>query len=209
MSPILSPARVVGPLALAVEPTLDIEPDRCSCAAASILAAADALVPLLSSGTAIDARALRAAMETAFRGSDADGLWVWKDAYEAAEVAAVLMLRKFGPALRRQSKDAGGRIDPSAMVRAMEAIASLLPSHTRRSEESQAFQQFSTPLPIGAVAAYAAAIQPNEFVLEPSAGTGLLAIHAKMAGARLILNELAATRAELVETLYDLQGHAP
>ena len=29
---------------------------------------------------------LRSAMETAFCGSDAEGAWVWKDAYEACEV---------------------------------------------------------------------------------------------------------------------------
>jgi hypothetical protein len=38
------------------------------------------------------------------------------------------------------------------------------------------FQQFSTPLPMGLAAMAAAQITPRDLVLEPSAGTGLLAI---------------------------------
>ena len=39
-------------------------------------------------------------------------------------------------------------------------------------------------------------------MLEPSAGTGLLAIHAEIARASLALNELAATRADLLGLLF-------
>ena len=52
-----------------------------------------------------------------------------------------------------------------------------------RSEESQALQQFSTPIALGFAAATAAAITPTDLVLEPSAGTGLLAIFAEIGGA--------------------------
>jgi hypothetical protein len=45
----------------------------------------------------------------------------------------------------------------------------------------------------------AAAITPADRVLEPSAGTGLLAILAEIAGGSLILNELAETRADLLD----------
>ncbi len=72
----------------------------------------------------------------------------------------------------------------------------------RRSEESQALQQFSTPIGLAHVAAVAAAITPADLVLEPSAGTGLLAICAELAGARLALNELADTRADLLGRLF-------
>ena len=81
-------------------------------------------------------------------------------------------------------------------------VAALVPSHTRRSEESQALQQFSTPIGLGFVASTAAAITPADLVLEPSAGTGLLAIHAELAGGRLVLNELADTRARLLDCLF-------
>ena len=80
-------------------------------------------------------------------------------------------------------------------------IAGLLPTHTRRSEESQALQQFSTPVPLGLAVSAAAAITPADRVLEPSAGTGLLAILAEIAGGSLVLNELAETRASCSATL--------
>ena len=84
------------------------------------------------------------------------------------------------------------------MLPMLAKIAGLLPTHTRRSEESQAFQQFSTPIALGLAASTAAAITPADLVLEPSAGTGLLAILAELAGGSLVLNELAETRAGLL-----------
>ena len=61
-------------------------------------------------------------------------------------------------------------------------LAALVPSHTRRSEELQALQQFSTPIALGFATATAASIAPSDVVLDPSAGTGLLAIFAELAG---------------------------
>jgi hypothetical protein len=77
-----------------------------------------------------------------------------------------------------------------------------LPTHTRRSEEMERFQQFSTPLPMGLAALAAAQITARDLVLEPSAGTGLLAILAEVAGGGLMLNELADTRADLLRRLF-------
>jgi hypothetical protein len=59
-------------------------------------------------------------------------------------------------------------------------------------------QQFSTPAPIGYLAALAARIAPTDLVLEPSAGTGLLAEFASRANARLVLNEIDPARAEML-----------
>src|SRR3546814_1132455 len=65
-----------------------------------------------------------------------------------------------------------------------------------------AFQQFATPIALGRAASAAAAITPTDRVLEPSAGTGLLAILAELAGGSLMLNELAETRANLLGHLF-------
>ena len=162
----------------------------------AILAAAQSLLPHLERGERIDAALLRRAMEGAFGASDASGLWDWKAAYEACEVATVLFLRKYGKALFRKADS------PAARLSVLSRIVGLLPTHTRRSEESQALQQFSTPLPLGLAALMAAAITPTDRVLEPSAGTGLLAILAATAGGALILNELAETRADLLTALF-------
>lgn len=169
-----------------------------SCDKAAFLAtAATSLLDRLARGQAIDASTLRGVMSTALGGSDAEGAWDWKTAYDACEAATVLFLRKFG---RGMSGRAG---TPAALLAMMAKVAALIPSHTRRSEESQALQQFSTPIALGLAAATAAAIMPADLVLEPSAGTGLLAIFAELAGAGLVLNELAETRAAL------LGGHSP
>ncbi|WP_374321601.1 strawberry notch-like NTP hydrolase domain-containing protein [Brevundimonas sp.] len=164
--------------------------------ASAIIAAAHQLLTLLERGQRIDNANLRIAMETAFEASDTSGAWDWKTAYEACEGATVLFLRKYGRALFRKAGT------PAARLSALSKITGLLPTHTRRSEEAQALQQFSTPVPLGLAAIAAAAITPHDIVLEPSAGTGLLAILAEISGGSLLLNELAETRADLLGQLF-------
>jgi predicted RNA methylase len=164
--------------------------------AGGIAAAAYLLLPDLERGRRIDAVVLREAMERAFGGSDAAGAWDWKTAYDACEAATVLFLRKFGPAIRARAAS------PAALLQMISKVAALLPTHTRRSEESRAMQQFSTPMALGFAAATAAAITPADLILEPSAGTGLLATFAELAGGKLVMNELADTRAALLTFLF-------
>ncbi|BAV50838.1 methylase/helicase [Mesorhizobium loti] len=135
-------------------------------------------------------------MEASFRASDTSGAWDWKTAYDACEAATVLFLRKYGRSLLRKAGSVASALP------LFSRIADLLPTHTRRSEESQALQQFSTPIPLGLAAVSAAAITASDRVLEPSAGTGLLAILAEIAGGSLVLNELAETRAGLLSNLF-------
>ena len=162
----------------------------------ALLAAARLILPTLERGQRLDSKTLRTAMEAAFGASDADGAWDWKSAYDACEAAELIFLRKYGASIATRAASAA---DALAMI---EKIAALAPTHTRRSEESQALQQFSTPLPLGFVAAHALAVHPGELVLDPSAGVGLLAIHAERAGAHLALNELGETRADLLTRLF-------
>lgn len=164
--------------------------------APSVLAAAHYLLEPLERGQRIDATVLRTAMESARGVSDSAGAWDWKTAYDACEAATVLFLRKYGKALFRKAGS------PAARLSAIGKIAALLPTQTRRSEESQALQQFSTPAPLGLAVATAAGITASDIVLEPSAGTGLLAILAEISGATLLLNELAETRADMLGHLF-------
>ena len=83
----------------------------------------------------------------------------------------------------------------------------LEPSHTKRSEAQVRLQQFSTPLTLAYATLRAAAVRPGDVVLEPSAGTGMLAVMAECAlGTRaagaLHLNEIAAVRAGLLAALF-------
>ena len=170
-----------------------------------LLSAARSLMVRLSKGQALTAPVLRDALSGAFHGTDAEGAWVWKDAYDAAEAAIVLFLKHYGMAMRRQA--GAGPQGPAAMLAMLERLAALEPSHTRRSEEQIRLQQFSTPLPLAYAAAQAAMIRPSDRVLEPSADTGMLAVMAycalrENATHRLYLNELAPTRAGLLEHLF-------
>ena len=181
---------------------------------AALLAAATALLPELEAGRALDAKTLREAMSAAFGANDTQGAWVWKDAYEAAEAAMVLFIQRYGRLMRREAGAGPG--SAAAMLAMLETLAALEPSQTRRSEQQLALQQFSTPLPLAYAALQAAAIRPGDIVLEPSAGTGMLAVMAECAlgkhgdGARsgdpLHLNEIAAVRAGLLAGLFE---HAP
>ena len=185
----LSPAvRAAAPIAAPASHAIDT--------AQAVHQAAIQLLPFLEQGKPISTAVLRATMTDSFGGTDAQGFWVWKDAYEALEAAQILFLRRFSSAILSQSAS------PQSALAMMKRIADLVPTHTRRSDESQAMQQLSTPLPLAFVAAHAAAISSSDLILEPSAGTGLLAVHAEIARASLVLNEFAATRANLLGLLF-------
>ena len=164
--------------------------------AIALLRASHSLFDQLRQGLPLRAVVLREAMTHAFGVDDAQGAWTWHDAYEASEAALVLFLRRFASAMRRKADS------PQAMVRMLERLSALEPSHTRRSEEQLARQQFSTPLPMAYAALRAARLRAGDLMLEPSAGTGMLAVLPQAAGIRLHLNELADTRFELLHRLF-------
>ncbi|WP_439486733.1 strawberry notch-like NTP hydrolase domain-containing protein [Blastomonas fulva] len=164
--------------------------------ATAIVTAAHDLLGHLAAGRRIDTPAIRTAMQSAFGASDATGAWSWKTAYEAVEVAQLLFMRRYGPAIHARTAD------PFERLKLVERIARLAPTQTRRSEEMQAYQQFSTPLGLAWVAGFAAGFLPGELVLEPSAGTGLLAVQAELAGCWLAVNEVADMRAALLGSLF-------
>ncbi len=171
----------------------------------ALFAAARTLLPTLEAGRPLDAAILRDAMTGAFGASDAAGAWLWKDAYEAAEAAVVLFLQRYGRAMRQNA--GAGPDGLRRMLAMLEAVAALEPSHTRRSEEQVRLQQFSTPLPLAYATLQAAAVRPGDTVLEPSAGTGMLAVMAQCALGNsaighLHLNEYARTRARLLRVLF-------
>lgn len=79
-------ARTAAPLAAPAPVAIDY--------AQAIHQAATQLLPLLEQGNPVTTSALRATMTESFGGTDAEGLWVWKDAYEALELAEGLILRR-------------------------------------------------------------------------------------------------------------------
>ncbi len=203
-----APAAPARPPAVVPASPIEVPTDpqsKSPSAPSALLAAARTMLPVLEAGRALDARTLRNAMTAAFGASDADGAWLWKDSYEAAEAALVLFLQRYGRAMRREAGAGPG--GSAAMLRMLETLAALEPSQTRRSEQQLKYQQFSTPLPLAYAALQAAMIRPGDVVLEPSAGTGMLAVMAQLAlgtgaAGALHLNEIAAVRAGLLAGLF-------
>jgi len=133
-------------------------------------------------------------MQKEFGGSDAEGKWQWKDAYEAQEVSLVFMLPYYIEHLRN--------LPAMTVLQQFARLESLGLTHTRRSEEAIAMQQFSTPLQLAYVASHCARIRAEDLVLEPSAGTGILARFCSLRGAEVVLNELSDRRRQLLKLLF-------
>ena len=125
---------------------------------------------------------LNAAMAEAYDGSDADGRWTQRDSFEILEHALAHHLQ--------------ARPYPLSKIAHATAACDLLdrlPTHTVRSEDQIEWQQFSTPVDLAAVAVLLADIQPDDVLLEPSAGNGLLVAHCPD-HAGLQLNEYTPVR---------------
>ena len=163
---------------------------------ANILAAARALAASLARSRTLDRRLVAGVMTTAFGASDAEGAWNWRDAYDAIEAATVIQIRRLAPQVARL-EDA-----PAEIVALLAGVSALGLTHSRRSEEQVALDQFSTPPQSAAMTVLAAQVRPGDRVLEPSAGTGLLAVVAEGCGGALSLNEIAPGRAALLDGLF-------
>ncbi|WP_367280203.1 strawberry notch-like NTP hydrolase domain-containing protein, partial [Sphingomonas sp.] len=160
--------------------------------AAQLASVARTLAIRIKSGAAISRRSLGTLMTDMFGGSDASGVWSMRDAYDALELAQVMALLDPAWPVVDGPNDYG-------VLRALEAVGRALPTQSYRSERQLDLQQFSTPLPLAWLAAKAAALRPDDVVLEPSAGTGLLAAFGRRQGCTLVLNERDPSRAAILQ----------
>lgn len=175
---------------------------RSVCKSSALISAGAVLSAHLAKGLVLTSKDLRAAMEQAFGDTDSNGAWIWKDAYEAVEVAQVLFLRRYLPAMRKAAGSA------TSLLGMLKKFSELLPTHTRRNDDSMGLQQFSTPLELAFAVAEAAGLTAADHVLEPSAGTGQLAVFAEARGVTLHLNELSGTRSGILKGLYPAASHS-
>lgn len=142
----------------------------------------------------IEKKSAKALMNREFGGSDSEGAWGWKDLYEAQEVALIMLLHSAARFLKTWS--------PQQVLTFLREKQNLCLTHTVRSEEQEQFQQFSTPLPLAFLVMRAARIGPADIVLEPSAGTGIMASMAKLNRAQVAVNELAPNRCALLQRIF-------
>ncbi|MEO0566511.1 MAG: strawberry notch family protein [Pseudomonadota bacterium] len=143
--------------------------------------------------------------------SHTSGNWSMRDAYDWLEAAMARYLMGNGAFLADDL--------PLLMTRSR-----ALPTQTRRSEQQVRLQQFSTTLPLACLVAKAAQVGVQDIVLEPSAGTGLIAaIVYSVCQVRPVchldrqcpkefhLNELSSSRRALLEangkTFTAITGH--
>jgi hypothetical protein len=99
------------------------------------------------------------------------GVWSQRDSFQMLEMAVLRWLA--GQSIPHR---------PQALP-FLHNLEARLPTQTVRSEEQVEHQHFSTPLGLAWLAAHLADIQPDDVVLEPSAGTGMLAVWARHAAA--------------------------
>jgi hypothetical protein len=141
---------------------------------------------------------LNAAMEAATDSTSALGAWSQRDSFQMLEMAVLQWL-----------PDQSIPLPVQQTLAFLNDLEARLPTQTVRSEEQIEHQHFSTPLGLAWLAAHLADIQPGDTVLEPSAGTGMLAIWARRA-ASLQLNEIDPVRQEILRHLFptaQVTGH--
>ena len=159
-----------------------------------VLIAARELAALLEAGELITRSRLNALLGGLFGGSDADGRWRVSDAHAALELAQVLWLRDIEGLTASTS--------PEIAAQHFNRLDALLPNQTVRSEEQIELQQFATPPRIAWLAARAGAVSSADILLEPSAGTGMLAHWGGRTAASLALNEISPLRRECLAALF-------
>lgn len=159
-----------------------------------VLSAARSLAARLNACQTVSRSVVNTVMNENFGGSDAAGRWSVRDAHAALELGQVLHLQQ-NPALTCA-------LEPELADEAFSRLEALIPSQNNRSAEQIELQQFATPPRLAWIAGRACAIAPRELVLEPSAGTGMLAVWADKAKAKLALNEISPLRRECLGALF-------
>jgi predicted RNA methylase len=139
---------------------------------------------MMAAGKRFEQKEVIAVMDECCGGSATEGLWHWKRAYDLIEGAFAHFLME-----NRDFSD-------------FDSLQGFVPHQTARSQKSVEMQQFSTPLAIANIVAVAAQLNLADTVLEPSAGTGILASFAARVTPRLFLNELDSDRAGILKYLF-------
>jgi predicted RNA methylase len=133
-------------------------------------------------------------------GTRAEGRYTSRDAYDALEIAVNnYLLEKH--ALELMQMDVC-----DALSSFLRPLLQRLPTQTDRTLEQIELQQFSTPPTLAYFVARLLNPNPTDVVLEPSAGTGSLAIWPRALGARVICNETSPRRNSLLRCVLNFDA---
>ncbi len=159
-----------------------------------VVTAAKAMALQLAAGSALSRSDINRIMTDHFGGTDALGAWSVRDAHAALELAQV------------QHLQASDQVQPTSTIDEAEqffcGLDARVPTQSNRSDEQIEWQQFATPPRLAWLAARACALATGELVLEPSAGTGMLAVWTAKASSRLALNEISLLRRDCLSALF-------
>jgi len=157
------------------------------------------LAQRLSGGESFDNPKLTEIADRVLGGTCAQGVYTSRDAYDAMETAVNKYLLGRARPLLEQVDVAFAELNE---------LTDRLPTQTDRTLEQAEFQQFSTPPALAFLAAKLVDFKPTDIVLEPSAGTGSLAIWPLSMGLRVVCNEISERRRALLQTELGLETHA-
>lgn len=154
------------------------------------------LMDYLRQGKGLPSKALYEICDEAFDGTQAEGKYNRKDAYDAMELAVNQYITE-----TMKSYNEGDAETAKRGVEFAQRLLSMLPTQNVRTQEQLDYQQFSTPPSIAFLAAWAANINNQDHVLEPSAGIGGLLSFAKAWGAETTANELSERRYAIIQAM--------
>jgi len=156
---------------------------------------ADFVKNKLQGNVPFDSNNLFRTADAIYGGTQANGAYTSKDAYDAMELG----VNKFIEA-ENITPDVNTE-EAEKSVQLLKDKIKLLPTQTKRTKEQDEYQQFSTPPPLSFVANWVANIEKGDQYLEPSAGIGGIAVFGKIAGANVTVNELSSRRAEVLKEM--------
>ncbi|HYX29129.1 MAG TPA: strawberry notch family protein, partial [Pyrinomonadaceae bacterium] len=146
----------------------------------------------IEDGESFDNPKLTRAADCVFDGTRAQGKYTSRDAYDAIEIAVNNYL------LEKHARELMQMDFSEALTSVLRPLMERLPRQTDRTLEQSELQQFSTPPTLAYLAARLLNPKPADIVLEPSAGTGSLAIWPRSIGAKVICNEICTRRNALL-----------
>lgn len=146
----------------------------------------------IGSGPALTAKANSAGMDAGVHYKSV------KELYDIAALALNQYILEKGEVFNPSGKNAE---QAKQIVDSLNTLQDFLPTETQRSKEQVDLQQFSTPPALAFLVNWAANVTSNDTALEPSAGEGNIAIFAKIAGAKVIVNEYDENRISLLRQL--------
>ena len=158
---------------------------------------AESVKSMLESGKDFTVDWLYGEANKAFGGTMAEGAYTVKDAYDGMELA----INKYLMSADFVKNGNGSLATAKNTLTSIQRMMSKIPTQSKRTEEMEQFQQYSTPPNIAYTAARVANINQNDVVLEPSAGIGGLALWGKAWGAKVYGNELSERRLAFLNEL--------